>query len=210
MRRLIGVIGLVLCAATAAFAQSGTAQVTADQTSVRDRAATDGTVVATVRKGDELTVLAANGSWLRVRTKAGAEGFVHALFVSQTAGQAPGSSSSAAAVPASAPAAQPSAAMAPQSQPSTGTGGNSPVVDDRKFGLGLGGGGLSWGFVPSARYWFSDKVGAETSVAFYSSGYLGASYHHTAISPSAAAPAAQAGNSATRRAAMTAMAMPRV
>lgn len=64
MRTIVSVLTLcvLLAGVVAAQAQTGSATVTADRTSVRDRAATDGAVVATVTKGESLTVLAASGS----------------------------------------------------------------------------------------------------------------------------------------------------
>lgn len=60
----------------------------------------------------------------------------------------------------------------------------SPPSDGRTFGLGIGGGGLSLGFGPSARYWMSDKVGVEVQASFYSRDVFGRKHNQTAISPS--------------------------
>lgn len=185
MRAMFGVLALcvLLIGGTAAWAQTGAATVTADRTSVRDKAATDGAVVATVTRGEGLTVLAASGAWLRVRTSSGVEGFIHSLFVSQGAGGA--AAQPAAPTPAAPPAAQPASPVvggASQRQPMFGSTGTP--MDDRTLGLGFGGGGLSFGFQPSVRYWLGENVGVEAVAAFYSRGYLGSSYRHTAISPS--------------------------
>jgi hypothetical protein len=78
-------------------------------------------------------------------------------------------------------------AQAFETAPETATGeaqGAGAPSDGRKFGLGIGGGGLSFGFVPSARYWMSDNVGLEVQAAFYSNNVFGAKYNQTAISPS--------------------------
>lgn len=63
-------------------------------------------------------------------------------------------------------------------------GSSGMPMDDRKLGVGFGGGGLSFGFQPSVRYWLGENVGVEAVAAFYGSTAFGGSFRHTAISPS--------------------------
>lgn len=173
MRMLTGLLTVLLCGLAVEAGAQGMVRVSAERTSLRDAAATSGAVVAPLVRGEELTVLERSGSWYRVRTKSGVEGFVSSLLVEVIAGSAPAAPAAApaAAAPAPAPAAAPPApAPAPQrapvstaSQSSASSGGGS---DHRTFGVGAGTGGVSYGLTPSMRYWFSEQVGLEVNVAF--------------------------------------------
>lgn len=194
-RMLMGVVCLLLGGTAAEVMAQSTVRVTAERTSLRDAAAASGAIVGTVARGEELTVLARSGSWIRVRTKSGTEGFVSSLLVEAVAGS--GAPAAPAAAPAPAPAAAPPApapAAAPPaprptapatstaSQSSSSSGGGT---DYRTFGAGVASGGLAWGLTPSMRFWFTENVGLEVNASFLSGGtVVGNSYSVTAISPS--------------------------
>lgn len=192
---LTGLMCVLLCGMAAEALAQSTVRVTAERTSLRDAAGTNGAIVGTVTKGEELTVIERSGTWYRVRTKGGAEGFVSSLLVEAVSGgaapTAPAAAPAASAPPpAAAPAPTPrSAAPAPRaaeppassSQGSMSSGGS----DYRTFGVGLASGGLAWGLTPSMRFWFSENVGLEVNASFLSGGSIaGNSYSVTAISPS--------------------------
>lgn len=66
-------------------AQGSTVRITAERTSLRDKPAADGAVVAALVKGDELDVLEMTGMWYHVRVRTtGKEGYVHSLLVERT------------------------------------------------------------------------------------------------------------------------------
>jgi opacity protein-like surface antigen len=124
--------------------------VTAARTSLRDKAAADGAIVASVVKGDELEVLGTSGSWYHVRVKSsGKEGFVNDLVVSALKPPA-ASSAPTAAAPAGPPAAPPTRAAAnPAAQPASQTvaqtnANTNATSSDRPLGYVLG--GLGGGF----------------------------------------------------------------
>jgi uncharacterized protein YgiM (DUF1202 family) len=62
---------------------TGTVRVTASSLNVRADASTSSTVVAQVRRGTRLSVLADENGWLRVRLASGEEGWVSAQHVSR-------------------------------------------------------------------------------------------------------------------------------
>jgi hypothetical protein len=182
---------MILTALLAVLASAGVLEaqtqmvvrVTAERTGLREQPDTSATVVTTVSKGEELTVLETSGNWYRVRTKSAAQGFVHSLFVervSGAAGAAPAASSStapAASVPAStgpAPAPRAATAAPPTPPPAVSS------ADERHIGAGITTGGLAFGFTPSLRYWMNPKTGFEVNFSFLDS----AGYSVTAISPS--------------------------
>jgi hypothetical protein len=161
------------------FAQAGgTVRVTADRTNIRDKPATDGAVVTSVSRGDQLQVLEVSGAWFKVRLATGREGYVHSLFVERAGGAV---TPAAAAAPA---AAAPSVAAPPPSSPSQSgsaptsaprfAGDGSGPLGGRRFGVGLANIG------PSIRYWMDAKKGFEVDGYFSSNG----GYRVTAISPS--------------------------
>lgn len=114
---------LVLGLASTASAQ--TLRVTADRTILRDKPATDGAVVSNLAKGDELTVVERAGTWYRVRTGGGQEGYVSSLLVEVVPGAAPAPAAASEASPAPpsppSPAAPPSPAPSPAPTPSPAT-----------------------------------------------------------------------------------------
>lgn len=188
MKKVIaGVACLVLClsiAARPALAQGGSVRVSAERTSVRDRAATDGAVVATVTRGEQLPVVEVAGSWFKVRTPAGREGYVYSLFVERVAGAGaspspgatPSVASAAPAAPATPPSPPPAATQVSAGQPSAPRfGGNgSEPLGNRRFGAGLANIG------PSVRYWMDAKKGFQVDGYFRSN----FGYSVAAISPS--------------------------
>lgn len=171
----------VLLSSSGAGAQTPSAvRVTADRTSVRDKAATDGAVVASVARGDQLSVVEVSGAWFKVRAANGREGFVHSLFVERVGdGTAPAAT---AAPPA--PTMAPATVREPVSAQSTQTGGGaaaprfagdgSEPVGNRRFGVGLANIG------PSVRYWMDAKKGFQVD-GYFSSNF---GYSVMAISPS--------------------------
>src|SRR5437773_4844232 len=99
-RRLVS-IGLCLCLGSAPlWAES--VQVTGTTVNVRRGPGTGSAVVATAARGDVLEVLERAGDWIRVRTRAGVEGYVSAQFVgpATTAPAAPPAPAKAATAPA--------------------------------------------------------------------------------------------------------------
>jgi Bacterial SH3 domain len=194
---IVGLLALLACPAIAG-AQAQAVKVTAERTSLRDKPATDAAVVATVMKGDDLDVLETSGTWYRVRARSsGREGFVHSAFVDKPttasvnipspqplrpqptpAPQATSPSNNS--TPSNNSAANPTAAAPNAQQPGGGLFQPRPPLGDRKFGVGLAGGGLAFGFTPSLRYWANDKTGFEVNASFLNS----YGYSVTAISPS--------------------------
>jgi hypothetical protein len=181
-RLIIATIVWILGAAGVISAQTVTAsgqllRVTAERTNLRDKAALDGAVVASLSKGDEVEIIDVAGAWYRVRVKTtGKEGYVHGLVVERT---------SSATGPANPPVSPSPVRVNPQPTPPPSTQGAplvraDSVVDDRRFGVGLSGGGLAFGTTPSVRYWMNERLGAEVTASFYSN--YGSST--TAISPS--------------------------
>lgn len=175
-------VSLALAFAVVLFVSTNTAsadqspallRVTAERTSVRERPATDGIVVATVERGTTLQLLEESGSWFRVRVQGSSqEGFVYNQFVSRVQGSA-----TASPAPATPSASGTSANAGRQTSGLPVTGGPAPL-ENRKLGAGLMGSG--YGFVPSIRYWFDGKKGAEAN--FWFDRYLG--YTVYAVSPS--------------------------
>lgn len=165
---------LLVVAPVSTFAQSpDVVRVTAERTSVRDRAATDGSVVTSVTQGDQLQVLQVSGSWFRVRTSTGVEGFVHSLFVERMAGAAAPAPSVAPPGPSAAPAPVASQVSAQASAPRFGGDGTDPL-GGRRFGIGL----MNIG--PSVRYWMDARKGFQVDFNFSSSN----SHRVIAIAPS--------------------------
>lgn len=151
-------------------------RVTAERTNLRDRAAIDGAIVASLSKGDELEVIDVAGSWYHVRIKStGKVGYVSSLLVEALPGRPTAQVSQPAASSKRPTESVVTPARTPPMRAATTTSAGS-VVDDRRLGLGLGGGGLAWGLTPSARYWLNEKMGVEVIAAFYPGA--------TAISPS--------------------------
>ena len=185
MKRLLSAVAVMfvclILVPSLLSAQPGSVRVTAERTSVRDRAATDGAVVATVARGEQLQVLEVSGSWFKVRTPAGREGYVYNLFVERVGGAAP---AAPAAAPTPAPAPAPAATTPRESQTQTQApprrsqpalaGNGSDPLGNRRFGVGLANIG------PSVRYWMDSKKG------FQVDGYFRSSYGYSvaAISPS--------------------------
>lgn len=62
----------------------GTVRVTASALNVRRDASTDADVVVQVKRGERLSLLAADESWMKVRTANGDTGWVAARFVERT------------------------------------------------------------------------------------------------------------------------------
>lgn len=106
VRKLLLVMSLLAWTVCAADAQ--TLRVTADRTNLRDKPSTDGAIIGSLVKGDELVVVERAGTWYRVRAKNGTEGYVSSLLVEVTA--------AAAATPLS-PAPAPAAAPSPVAPP---------------------------------------------------------------------------------------------
>jgi hypothetical protein len=98
------VVGMV------ASAGAQTVRVTADRTNLRDKPAATGAVVSSIARGDELTVLERAGTWFKVRTANGAEGYVSSLLVEERDNGTPIAAPAAATTAAPAPAASASAA----------------------------------------------------------------------------------------------------
>lgn len=117
VRKLLLVMSLLAWTVCAADAQ--TLRVTADRTNLRDKPSTEGAIVASLVKGDELTVVERAGTWYRVRAKNGTEGYVSSLLVEVTAAAAATPPSSAAAPVAAPPAVAPTPAPTPVTQPAT-------------------------------------------------------------------------------------------
>jgi len=116
LRKLFLVASLLLWMVGVADAQ--TLRVTAERTNLRDKPATDGAVVAGVVKGDQLTVVERTGSWYRVRTASGTEGYVSSLLVEVVSAAAPAPAAMTPAVQApAAPTPPPPAAPAPSPRP---------------------------------------------------------------------------------------------
>jgi len=134
--------------AAPAFSQTAiqTVTVTADRTSVRDKAAADGAIVAAVAKGDELEVIGTTGSWYHVRVKSsGKEGFVNSLVVSALKAPAAASAPTAPAPPSvpTPPAASP--ARPPVTQTVAQTNLNPAASSDKPTVYALGGFGGGFG-----------------------------------------------------------------
>ena len=177
---VIPVLVLVLLPSVARAQAGGAVRVTAERTSVRDRAATDGGVVASVARGDQMQVLEVSGSWFRVRVASGQEGFVHSLFVERIGGAA---APAVAAPPPPGPASGPivtsagSSSTVEQSNQGAGPrlpGDGSAPLGNRRFGFGLANIG------PSVRYWMDAKKGFQVDGYFTSA----AGFSVMAISPS--------------------------
>ena len=196
-RMLTGLLVALACAAAVEAGAQGVVRVTAERTSVRETPATDGAVVATVMKGEELDVLETSGAWFRVRVKsAGREGFVHSLFVERAAGSTTPSTTPAttstsststaggATTTSARPASTSSSSAASQpthgGQPQPGLPSKVSSSIERHLGLGLTSGGLAFGFTPSFRYWTDGNLGFEVNASFLDS----YGYSVTAISPS--------------------------
>lgn len=75
----------------------GTVHVTASALNVRAEASTDAEVVKQVKRGEPLTVLEENESWMHVRLAGGETGWVAARFVARDGQRATSSSSSSSA-----------------------------------------------------------------------------------------------------------------
>lgn len=179
-KMVIGLLAALLCATSIEAQAQMAVRVTAERTSVREKAATDGAVVATVVKGEDLDVLETSGAWYRVRVRStGREGFVHNLFVERAAGAASGPAPAAPVSPGTPPATAAPAARTtpPVQQPPTEAGFS---LEDRHLGVGLTGGGLAFGFTPSFRYWTGDKAGFEVNASFTSN----SGFSTVALSPS--------------------------
>lgn len=186
---LRSLLGLLLCGIAVAANAQTVVRVSAERTSVRERAATDAPVVATVTRGEDLEVLETAGAWFRVRVRSTSrEGFVHSLFVERVSAAAPAAPSATAPPPAPAAAPPPPPAPPPSPRPAAPpppppSGGGS--TDGRTFGVGLSSGGLSFGLTPSVRYWASERLGFELNASFLNAGNVqGYSYSVTALSPS--------------------------
>lgn len=74
---------------------TGTVRVTASALNVRREASTDAEVIAQVKKGTTLSVLADDDSWTKVRLAGGEVGWVASRFVSSGSGSAPAKRSGA-------------------------------------------------------------------------------------------------------------------
>ena len=142
-RKLMFLIPIVFVISTAA-ASAQTLRVSADRTSLRDKPSTDGVAVASLVKGDELSVIERAGSWYRVRVRStGAEGFVNSLLVDVVSGgvavsPAPSPTPSSAATPPELPRPTP----APSAAPLQGSSSSAPA-SDRKHMIRVFGGLLT-------------------------------------------------------------------
>lgn len=140
MKRLIFALAIMVALLPAlALAQAATLRVTADRTSLRDKAATDGAVIATVVKDEVLQVLEASGPWFKVKVQStGREGYVHSLFVERVgaAAAAPEPVRPAPAAPAAAAPAPVAPPRTTAEQPVVTTSSASPT-DARQLGFGL-------------------------------------------------------------------------
>lgn len=187
---LRSLLGLLLCGFAVAASAQTMVRVSAERTSVRERAATDAPVVATVTRGEDLEVLETAGAWFRVRVRSTSrEGFVHSLFVERVSGAAPAAPSPAAPPPPAASAPAPAPAPPPPPSPRAAAPPPAPIAsgpsDGRTFGVGLSSGGLAFGLTPSVRYWASERLGFELNASFLNGGNVaGYSYSVTALSPS--------------------------
>ena len=185
MKRLIAALVFLAALLPAmALAQSGaTLRVTAERTSLRDRAANDGAVVTTVTMGEILEILETSGVWFRVRTQgSNREGFVHSLFVERIGSPAPATPPPAAAAPPPppapsapppAPASTPGAASAAQTSSSFGSSDGPP--SQLGFGVSFLGddggiGGIVDYFLPLRTYG-TNALGVAADVSFHRKGY---------------------------------------
>lgn len=156
----------VLLVADAVSAE--TVRVTADKVNLRSQPSATGSVMATVEKGAILEVLERSGDWMKVRTGAGVEGFIHSVLVEPAAGVA--------APPPTSPPAQPVASPEPQapkpSPPPRSTVASSASTAGRNDTLGIGVclGGYSFGVGGGLRVWSSDRLGFNACVDHYSIG----------------------------------------
>jgi hypothetical protein len=142
-------IAFALLFTTVLAAHAQTLRVTADRTSLRDKPAANGAIVGSVVKGDELTVVEQSGTWYRVRTAAGLEGYVSSLLVEVVGGTAP------AARPAPAPTAPTAAAPAPAAPPAAPAPPPSPDVAPADQGMAQ----TSSGATDLHRYWLDLNLG---------------------------------------------------
>lgn len=185
VRKMVLVVLMVCVSVAAASAQ--TLRVNADRTTLRDKPSTDGGAVASLVKGDELTVVERAGTWYRVRVRStGAEGFVNALLVDVVGAAAPAVPAPAAPAPAP-PAPPPPTASAPAVPPAqaASTTPASPGADRNYLirihaGLltGYGNAGLGLGGGVGLRPFDNEKMEV-TIDALYgrtSQGYLGDNY----------------------------------
>ena len=141
LRKLFLVVSLLLWMVGAADAQ--TLRVTADRTNLRDKPTTDGAIVGSVVKGDQLTVVERAGPWYRVRAANGTEGYVSSLLVEVVSGApVPTPSAPAPALPPAAPAvAQPRTPPPAQAPPTAAvTASQATQQPDRSTSIRVMGG----------------------------------------------------------------------
>lgn len=176
--RKLAVLGLIALAlpVTLSAQSTATVRVTAERTSVRDRPASAGAIVATAVRGDQLRVIDAAGAWWHVRLPNGKDGFVQRLAVEHDDTPAV-ARDAASAAPRNAAAAQTpagpagGAGSAAQPAPASTAGASLPR---RTFGVGLDNVG------PSVRYWMDARKGVQVD-AYFSSSF---GYSVSAIAPS--------------------------
>jgi hypothetical protein len=145
-------VAIVLCLTTVFAAHAQTLRVTAERTNLRDKPAANGAIVGSVVKGDELSVVDRSGTWYRVRTASGQEGYVSSLLVEVVAASAaPTAPAAAAAAPSAVPprAAPPVPAATPAAAPVT------PAEDP----VDQGGGATTSTGTELHRYWLDLNVG---------------------------------------------------
>ena len=186
MKRLIAaLVCLAALLPAMALAQTSTLRVTADRTSVRDRAATDGAVVTTVTRGEILEILETSGVWFRVRVQgSNREGFVHSLFVERIGGPVPAappppSAPAPAAAPAPSappPSPDPAPRQAPAAQASSSGGFSTTPPSQLGFGLSIlgddgGFGGIVDYFMPIRTQGAANAIGIAADVSFHRKGY---------------------------------------
>src|SRR5262245_59771638 len=112
----MGLVLVFLGCAAAASAQ--TLRVTADRTNLRDKASTDGAIVAALTAGEELEDIDQSGAWYHVRVKSsGRQGYVSSLVVQVVPGTAPAAAPRPAGGAAAAPAPTPTPTPAPAPAP---------------------------------------------------------------------------------------------
>jgi hypothetical protein len=109
-RNALAVVLSLTLAASPLLAES--ARVAAASVNVRKGPSTGTPVVATLSRGDTLEVLARDGDWARVRTRAGVEGYVSARFLQPVPATAAPTTTPPAAAPVAPAAAVPAAPTA--------------------------------------------------------------------------------------------------
>ena len=143
-------------------------RVTADRANVREGASTTSTVIATVNRGEELTVIGTSGTWYRVRLRpSNREGYIAMSTVEavrQAATPAP-STPAPAAPPAAAPAPRPAAPAAqPAPRPAAQTARPRPAAPRAGSTTPWGVRGFigADGFAPAATKTFSALLGTDS------------------------------------------------